>query len=162
MYIITTGIGEHRGIGTLKKCTNKNEHHFNWHWGAPWHWYLEKMYIITTGFGEHRGIGTLKKCKTRIYIIRTGRWEGEGVGILTKKIISAPFLTPAETQIRYIQVGERKIFFKTHVYFFLFLSFLSTCKAIHISQKEQSEITNKKSNIFRIFCATLFVVCQPC
>ena len=30
MYIITTGIGEHRGIGTLKKCKTK-------------------MYIITTG-----------------------------------------------------------------------------------------------------------------
>ena len=43
IYIITTGIGEHRGIGTLKKCTNKNVHHYNRHWGAPWPQYPEKM-----------------------------------------------------------------------------------------------------------------------
>ena len=44
MYLIATGIGEHRGIGNLKKCANKNVHHYNWHRGAPWHWYSEKMY----------------------------------------------------------------------------------------------------------------------
>ena len=29
MDIITTGIGEHCGIGTLKKCENQNVHHTN-------------------------------------------------------------------------------------------------------------------------------------
>ena len=27
---------EHRGIGALQKCTDKNLHHYNWHRGAPW------------------------------------------------------------------------------------------------------------------------------
>ena len=36
--------GENRGIGTLKKCTNKNVYPYNWHRGAAWHRYSEKMY----------------------------------------------------------------------------------------------------------------------
>ena len=35
MYIITTGTGEHRGIGTLKKCKNKNIHHYTWQSPCP-------------------------------------------------------------------------------------------------------------------------------
>ena len=30
MYIFTTGIEEHRGIGTLKICNNKNVHDYKW------------------------------------------------------------------------------------------------------------------------------------
>ena len=66
IYIITTGLGEHRGIGTLKKCKNKNVHHYKCRLPPPTPGGGEYfMYIITTGLGEHRGIGTLKKCKNK-------------------------------------------------------------------------------------------------
>ena len=92
MYIITTGIVEHRGIGTLKKCTNKKVHHYNWHRGAPWHWYPEKIYKqkctpLQLALGSTVASVPWKNVKTKMYIIQLT----EGEGILAKKMLSASF-----------------------------------------------------------------------
>ena len=76
MYIITTGTGEHRGIDTLKKSTNKNVHHYYWHRGAPWHRCPEKMYkqkctSLQLALGSTVALVPWKNVKTKMYIITT-------------------------------------------------------------------------------------------